>query len=619
MALGTDLQRHTQAIEAAIGMGLSEPQRRYYAHLLICRLLLIHVLQRGGWLPGADPWYLQTLLGYSQEQGRDRFFSQVILPLCCQGFGLPPPERPPALGPQLGTLPYLGSSLFEPQPWELRPDLQMADEPWEALLAWLAEQPDVIPLDTLAIAFEQWLASAPMTSESPDPGLTATVEAVIGDAMLSALAQETGQTFPDLESLIADLGDDLCQRLVETILPRTTVLDPACGSGRLLRAALPPLYRLYDACWRYARHSSSLALGRWAEALHPQGPNPAWRLTAHILTRHLYGVDLRPEAVAATRCQLYWALLATTTPAQGLAPLPSLAFTVLEGNALVGLIRVDAASFDQTLVPTSTAKTTAETPTAMPVETVVQGSLLQPLAAENYRSIRQEKHIRIEHYQAQNQVLEEGNPLPQYAQATFLRDGKRPVEDHRISDLNQVAQAKLNQLLLDEFSQTLGIRLREPRPDGRHRKRLLTLADIDALNPCHWGFHFSDAIETEGGFAVILTQPPQGTLRPRMEPFYRDHCDRFQALGIDLKTFRKQRQSLLQRYPDLAAAWSQYASHIFLLGDYCRRSRHYSPPQRGTLPRALYQSALFARRCESLLRPGGVLLILPPKTVPRCC
>ncbi len=619
MALGTELQRHTQALEAGMGMGLSEPQRRYYAHILICRLLVIHVLQRGGWLPGADPWYLQTLLGYSQEQGRDRFFSQVLLPLCCQGLGLPPPERPPALAHQLGGLPYLGSSLFEPQPWELRPDLQMADEPWEAVLAWLAEQPDSLPLDTLALACERWLAPTPSSWEDTSPALAAAVEAAISESVLTALAQETGQHFTDLDTLTTHLEEGICQRLVESILPRTSVLDPACGSGRLLRAALPPLYRLYDACWRYAGQHSSPALGQWVQTLPIQGPTPAWRLTVHILTRHLYGVDLRPEAVVVTRCQLYLALLATTTPDQGLAPLPSLAFTVLAGNSLVGLIRVDAASFDQTLVPTSTskttAKTTAEPPTALPGETVVQGSLLPPLAAENYRSIRQEKHIRIEHYQAQNQVLEEGHALPQSAQAAFLRDGQRPVEDHRISDLNQVAQTKLNQLLLDEFSQTLGIRLREPRPDGRNRKRLLTLADINALNPCHWGFHFSDAIETEGGFAVILTQPPQGTLRPRMEPFYRDHRDRFQALGIDLKTFRKQRQALLQQYPDLAAAWSQYASHIFLLGDYSRRSRHYSPPQRGALPRALYQSALFTRRCESLLRPGGVLLILPPKTV----
>jgi hypothetical protein len=611
--LAAGLQHHTTALARAM-VGLERwPQRRHYAHLLICRLLIIQTLQQRGFLPGGDRWYLQTRLGECQGQGHDHCFHTLILPLCLQGLGLPPPERSPALVDQWGDLPYLGGDLFEPQPWEQPPRVQIPDEPLENVLAWLAEQPwaeadrtEARSQDLWAIACEGWLAPAPTPSLSPTTlnrrvetaiaqALQARLETVVG-AGENGMAPLTGEM--DLEQVGAIAAHrDQVALWRERVLPNFAVLDPVCGSGRCLRAALLALQRLYRALT-----PATPALAAERQPLNTPAPTPAWAATAMILTHHLYGVDPRPEAIAVTQCQLYLALLATTSPAEGLAPLPPLTFNLLTGNALVGLIRVDAASFDQTLVPDTA--------------TAIQGDLLQPLAAESYHTLLQEKHIRLEHYRAQTQALGESATVPDYAQAAFLRD--------RIQALHHTAQTKLNLLLLDEFSRKLGLRVRwsQTSPQGsslhsrgRPRRRPLTSGDIEALQPIHWGFHFSHLWQRIGGFAVIVTEPPTGTLRPNATEFYADHLPLFERLGLDLKSFHKQRHASLQQHPDLAIAWSAYARTLFLLGDYLRRSPAYQPLDGSHhRPRVLYRAPLLKRRCADLLAPGGVLVMLVTET-----
>ena len=624
-ALATGLRHHTEALTAALAGLTEDVQRRSYAHLLLCRLILIQTLQRRGFLPGGDRWYLQTRLGHCQEQGRDRSFHHLLLPLCLQGFGLPLAERSPAFTDEFGPLPYLGSALFEPQPWEqFPPSIHLPDEPLEDLLAWMAEQAwpsssdeGALSLAAGAIALELWWR------DLEDPGavwppqaLEAQVEGAIAQGIQGLLLsdgatpgeiQGEGQgvaephgppphrSHPHLDAVLTAVPSR-----ISALLPRLTVLDPACGSGRILVAALGGLQRLYAHCWQQAQTAQHPDLLAWGQRFKGPAPTIAWAQTVEILTRHLYGVDLRPEAIALTQCQLYLALLATTDPQRGLAPLPPLTFNLMPGNSLVGLIRVDEATF-------------AHSPTRPAADTAIQGNLLSPLAAENYRTLLSEKQIRIEHYRAQTQILGEGHGVPPYARTAFLRD--------RIEALSQATQLKLNQLLLDEFSQQLGLRWRSPHPSDRPRHRLLTPEDIAALHPLHWGFHFSHLFQGQGagpgGFTVVVTQPPGGTLRPTVEEFYALYAPELQALGLDLKTFRRRRRYYLQRSPALAVAWTTYASPILLLGDYIRRSRHYQPldpaPMTPTQSRALYYRALFARRCADLCSPAGVVRLLDPR------
>jgi hypothetical protein len=586
------------------------PHRRIYGQMLLNRFLILHGLQRSGWLGKGDDWYVQNLLG--QSQGGDRFYHDTLKPLLYQGLGLPEGERPLALHDQLGPLPYLGSALFSPHPLEAAyPQLNLPDEPFESLLAWLAEQdwawqtpdedhPNTLTPDRLAAAFEALIsgpASKPQTS-TPEQ-LAELGDRTLHAYILAEIQRQTGQHFQSIEILSTGLTDDLCALLVKQILPPVTVLDPACGSGRFLLMALNCLQNLYQCCVNHSAASGDARLQTWIQSLRLQAAGVDGAIARQIITQNLYGVDLDPAAIDITRTQLALALLATmSTP----VPLPPLTMHLRVGNSLIGFIQVDEVGFDQ--VPFT--KKGAILPN--PPETALQGNLLHPLAADSYRTILKEKHLRTEEYRAQTQALAETGALPPALQGEFLRD--------RLAALEQTAQTKLDQLLFNRFSQTLGIRVTLPKLQAKMRakmqgqlRRRLTLADIVTLTPFHWGFHYHDLV-TAGGFDIVLTQPPQGTLRPSPEDFCQRYQHHFESLGISLKAFQKNRQDLLQRHALLAEAWLIYGGEVAYRRQYFRRSSDYALTAPGTTQQALYHSTLFAQRCETLTQPQGITVLL---------
>ena len=106
------------------------------------------------------------------------------------------------------------------------------------------------------------------------------------------------------------------------------ILDPTCGTGAFLLAALRLLQPLQEA-----------GLARLSEKgiLHPrrntnghEGEGRSCRL------RTLYGVDLSDEAVEICKLRLLLAAIAPVTRIETLEPLPDLDRQIQVGNALVG-------------------------------------------------------------------------------------------------------------------------------------------------------------------------------------------------------------------------------------------------------------------------------------------
>lgn len=595
---------HAQLAHALQGIP-HQTEREEFAHILLCRLLLIYDLQVAGLLPGGDRWYLHNQLGAHPATAAGSFFQTFLQPLCHQGFSLSPAARPPALERQMGDVPYLSSRLFEAHPIEQRsPQLDLPDESLEQFLGWLAEQSwqrdgqasadanatATMTRTSLAAAWEGLLADpaeklAPTAPAQLDHICQRTLDAHI----LAAIATQTDQIYPSLSALLAALSDDLCHRLVNTVLPPLSILDPACGSGRFLLMALERLQAIYQACWEHAQSSTHPELRAWVRSLQSLHCPPQWTWTQQIITHNLYGVDVRPAAIAVTQTQLWLHLLPTLQADDALPLLPDLDFNIIPGNALVGFIRVDEESFDQIVPKRSKAIETQET--------VLQGNLLQPLAAANYRDTLAEKQIRVEHYRAQTQAMGREGQVPEYVQREFLRD--------RITTVNAAAQQKLNGLLFETWSRQLGMLVKEPQPSGKVRKRLLTPADVEALQPFHWGFSFNK-IMAQGGFDLIITRPPEGTLRPRPEEFYRLHQACFEQLGMTLAVFRRSRRQILPQHPELASRWSAYAGRLACLKDYVRRSEDYAQLRGIQLPRSVPLKQLFAHRCADLVKATAI-------------
>lgn len=148
----------------------------------------------------------------------------------------------------------------------------------------------------------------------------------------------------DLERLIAGLIAQLDPAAVGALygeLAQLRVLDPTCGAGALLVAALRVLAPIYAAVFERmaalvaqgAPGSAPLAavLAR-AEAGAGRVPNAA----RAIIARNLHGVDLSPEAAAVCRLRLLLELVRAHPASTPIEPLVGCDETIRAGNALVG-------------------------------------------------------------------------------------------------------------------------------------------------------------------------------------------------------------------------------------------------------------------------------------------
>lgn len=141
-----------------------------------------------------------------------------------------------------------------------------------------------------------------------------------------------------------------------TSMDHMTILDPTCGPGAFLFAALNLLVPLYAAC---LDRMQTLVNNRDALITHSpstdHAPDHADRercrailkrcelygsrelyILRTIITNNLYGVDVMPEAIEVCRQRLLLALLAHVERAGAIKPLPALTANIRAGNVLVG-------------------------------------------------------------------------------------------------------------------------------------------------------------------------------------------------------------------------------------------------------------------------------------------
>ena len=129
------------------------------------------------------------------------------------------------------------------------------------------------------------------------------------------------------------------------------VLDPACGSGAFLFAALKVLEPLYKMCVERMREFVAEAdqLDKPKKHEHFRAvltdinshANEEYWIYRSIILGNLFGADIMPEAAEVAKLRLFLKLAAAAEkddkkPNMGLEPLPDIDFNIRSGNALVG-------------------------------------------------------------------------------------------------------------------------------------------------------------------------------------------------------------------------------------------------------------------------------------------
>ena len=136
-------------------------------------------------------------------------------------------------------------------------------------------------------------------------------------------------------------------------LSSLTVLDPACGSGAFLFAALNLLEPLYTKVFEAmqttvadARRAAEVGERQFDKARYQpltdvldeaaRHTNPTYFVLRHVALSNLYGVDIMEEAAEICKLRLFLKLVAQLDDADKIEPLPDLDFNIRSGNSLVG-------------------------------------------------------------------------------------------------------------------------------------------------------------------------------------------------------------------------------------------------------------------------------------------
>jgi hypothetical protein len=124
-----------------------------------------------------------------------------------------------------------------------------------------------------------------------------------------------------------------------------TILDPTCGSGAFLFAALNVLEPLYEACLERMESfvEDAQKLGKTGEADFrkvlaeiERHPSRRYYIYKNIILHNLFGVDIMAEAVEICKLRLFLKLVAQVDAGRDLEPLPDIDFNIRCGNTLVG-------------------------------------------------------------------------------------------------------------------------------------------------------------------------------------------------------------------------------------------------------------------------------------------
>jgi hypothetical protein len=160
-----------------------------------------------------------------------------------------------------------------------------------------------------------------------------------------------------LKSFWFALAGRLPQKSNEKYRHGLSVLDPTCGSGAFLLAALNILKPLYDATLRamHAIRTDALIAGApshpetWKEidgilarfATNRPDRIHDYAVTKHIIVNNLYGVDIEEQATEIAKLRLFLKLVALLEPGDEIEPLPDIDFNIRHGNTLIGYATED--------------------------------------------------------------------------------------------------------------------------------------------------------------------------------------------------------------------------------------------------------------------------------------
>ena len=283
-----------------------------------------------------------------------------------------------------------------------------------------------------------------------------------------------------------------------------TVLDPTCGSGAFLFAALNILEPLYEACLDHMQNlvderdqlnaSIPVAQRRRYPAIEQfrailseaeQHPSRKYFIYKSIIINNLYGVDIMEEATEICKLRLFLKLVSQVEKFDDIEPLPDIDFNIRAGNTLVGF-----ASHD-------------ETRKALQGKTVGKGIVRESSAYQD-QMIFDDRMSRIE--QKAQEIERAFKDFRRIQTELGQNPEDMAANKQQIRKMLKELGAELDGYLASEYGIDRNNIIQKDVYDEKLKHWQQT------HRPFHWWIEFY-GIMKKGGFDVIIGNPPYVSVR----------------------------------------------------------------------------------------------------------
>ncbi|WP_137287443.1 Eco57I restriction-modification methylase domain-containing protein [Halorussus salinisoli] len=538
-----------------------DEQRRLFSVSLMNRLIFIKFLEDSGVV---DEELLSKLKERHETGGHPQSFYQTFIkPLIYDVFNQKPEHRPDhAQDDDLYDVPYLNGGLFRTNLDHER-EYDVRDSVLLSIIEFLenytfsaAGNPDDLDPSILGTVFEKtinYLAGEEGAQKelgayyTPDDitrfCADKTVQSVLFERFKEAIQKERGWPEAEFDNYdgIYDLIDALegSNDLIDTALEEVDefrVVDPACGSGHFLTSVLGEIVEIRQAL--YAVHSESKHL---------------YELKKQTVLENLYGVDIVGPGVEITKLRLWLSIISELTTEeiddldQSELALPNVAFNIRQGNSLIGYTDTNRLRDDG-----------------------VESHHLGDYATDSIENLIEERQDKVDEYKQvygmdaqrlEGEIAEKDEEYNSRLNNKLLQDFKDAdiAFDYDVDEIGQpdLEPESIHKVTLrftepladdekdhldEKFRDEKGMRINngtggyvsmslshkyllrtpesrvqriidnigEDRIDDMEVERYLTETDLAGQDYLHWPLEFYEVFDEQGGFDVVVSNPPYG-------------------------------------------------------------------------------------------------------------
>lgn len=485
----------------------TDPNRLHqFSQRLLGRIMFLYFLQKKEFL-GSDRNFLKTQYNKLRSDLEDTdFYNQVLEPLFFEMLN----KQRPNMDSPWGKIPYLNGGLFDRDygtdvidtagvstPPQIKLPNSLFDPSGDkGILKFFnsynftvsenvqGDEDVAVDPEMLGKVFENMLASEERGQSGTFYTPRGIVQFMCVESLSRYLADQTGIDLEAVKKLTEydpELpGQDINQLLtkeqakkLKLALNSVRICDPAVGSGAFPMGMMQVILSVKQAIARregMTVERGSLTISQWKR---------------DIIANNLYGVDIKPEAVEIAKLRMWLSLVVDIPDLDDVEPLPNLDYKLMCGDSLISTIQGEQLIPD----PTKDQQTMLN---VTPVQSAIQP--LIDLQHQYFEAHAQERKI------LRGKILEAEKNVFRVAIADRLQYWQ--IEQRNLEQDIRRLKGKASRAQTQK-QQAISTKLQELDRIAAEVER-----GMRSLNFFQWHLHFNEVFQQQGGFDIVIGNPP---------------------------------------------------------------------------------------------------------------